>query len=87
MNQVKEFKYLWDMFASEGKLEHKITRQISAAQTVLQALYRTIVVKMEDRWNKTFPETKFFFRSEKANTVPVGTWSPAGTTSLPRGLF
>ncbi len=45
--QAKEFKYLRVLFTSEGKMEHEMDRWIGAASAVMQALYRTIVVKRE----------------------------------------
>jgi len=42
-----EFKYLWVLFTSEGKVERKIDRRIGAAAAVKQALYRSVLVKRE----------------------------------------
>ena len=45
--QVKEFKYLGVLFASEGTMEREMGRRIGAAGAVLQSLYRTVVTKRE----------------------------------------
>ena len=45
--QVKEFKYLGVLFASEGTMEREIGRRIGAAGAVLRSLYRTVVTKRE----------------------------------------
>ena len=45
--QVKEFKYLGVLFASEGMMEREIGRRIGAAGAVLRSLYRTVVTKRE----------------------------------------
>uniref|UniRef100_A0A8C6PHS8 Reverse transcriptase domain-containing protein n=1 Tax=Nothobranchius furzeri TaxID=105023 RepID=A0A8C6PHS8_NOTFU len=45
--QVVEFKYLWVLFTSEGKLEREIDRRIGAASAVMQVLYRSAVMKRE----------------------------------------
>ncbi|KAK7889103.1 hypothetical protein WMY93_024663 [Mugilogobius chulae] len=44
--QVEEFKYLGVLFTSEGRMEREIDRRIGAA-SVMQSLYRTVVVKKE----------------------------------------
>jgi len=44
--QVKEFKYLGVLFTSEAKMKWVIDRRIGAS-AVMQALYRSIVVKRE----------------------------------------
>ena len=43
--QGKEFKYLGVLLMSEGKMEREMDRQIGAALALLQALYRSVVVK------------------------------------------
>ena len=45
--QMKEFKYLGVLFASEGTMEREIGRRIGAAGAVLRSLYRTVVTKRE----------------------------------------
>ncbi|KAI3366505.1 hypothetical protein L3Q82_000635 [Scortum barcoo] len=45
--QMEEFKYLGVLFTSEGKMEREIDRRIGAASTVMQSVYRTVVVKKE----------------------------------------
>ncbi|XP_054588462.2 uncharacterized protein [Nothobranchius furzeri] len=45
--QVEEFKYLSFLFSSEGKMERKIDRRIGAVFALMQALYRSVVVKRE----------------------------------------
>lgn len=35
------------LFTSEGKMEHEIDRWIGAASAVMQALYKTVMVKKE----------------------------------------
>ena len=45
--QVEEFKYLWVLFTSEGRMEHEIDGRICAASAVLRALHRPVVVKKE----------------------------------------
>ena len=45
--QVKKFKYLGVLFASEGKMELEVGRRIRAAGAVLHSLYCTIVMKIE----------------------------------------
>ncbi|KAK0137077.1 hypothetical protein N1851_026739 [Merluccius polli] len=45
--QVKEFKYLWILFTSEGKMEREMDRRIGAASAVMRAMYRTVVMKRE----------------------------------------
>uniref|UniRef100_A0A8D3C086 Reverse transcriptase domain-containing protein n=1 Tax=Scophthalmus maximus TaxID=52904 RepID=A0A8D3C086_SCOMX len=45
--QVKEFKYLGVLFASEGTMEREIGRRIGAAGVVLHSLCRTVVTKRE----------------------------------------
>ena len=42
---MKEFKYLWVLFVSEGTMEHEICRRIGAVGAVLCSLYRTVVTK------------------------------------------
>jgi len=45
--QAKEFKYLWVLFTSEGKMEEEMDRRIGTASAVMRALYRSVVVKRE----------------------------------------
>ncbi|KAI3375063.1 hypothetical protein L3Q82_021584, partial [Scortum barcoo] len=45
--QMVEFKYLGVLFTSEGKMEREIDRRIGGASTVMQSVYRTVVVKKE----------------------------------------
>ena len=45
--QVEEFKYLGVLFTSGGRTEREIDRRIGAASAVMQALYRSVVVKKE----------------------------------------
>ncbi|KAI3351691.1 hypothetical protein L3Q82_020526, partial [Scortum barcoo] len=45
--QVEEFKYLWVLFMSEGKMQREIDRQIGAASAVMRSVYQTVVVKKE----------------------------------------
>ncbi|KAI3369382.1 hypothetical protein L3Q82_007616 [Scortum barcoo] len=45
--QVEEFKYLRDLFTSEGKIEREIDTQIGAASAIMRSVYRTVVVKKE----------------------------------------
>ena len=47
LQQVKEFKYLGDLFTSEGRMEQEIGRRIGAAGAVLRSLCRTVVMKRE----------------------------------------
>ena len=48
--QVKEFKYLWVLFMSEGMMGHEINRRVLAAGAVLHVLHHTIVTKRELSW-------------------------------------
>ena len=50
--QVKEFKYLGVLFASEGTLEREIGLRIRAAGAVLRSLYRTVVTKRAEPQGK-----------------------------------
>jgi len=52
--QAKEFKYLWVLYMSEGKMEREMDRHIGAASEVMRALYRCIVVKRELRRSSRF---------------------------------
>ncbi|KAK3537446.1 hypothetical protein QTP70_010415 [Hemibagrus guttatus] len=45
--QVEEFKYLGVLFTSEGRMDRKIDRRISAAAAVMRSMYRSVVVKKE----------------------------------------
>ena len=45
--QVKKFKYLGILFASEGTMEREIGWRIGAVGAVLRLLYRTVVTKKE----------------------------------------
>ena len=45
--QVKEFKYLWVLFTSEGRMEKEVSWRIGGAGAVLQSLYHTVVTKRE----------------------------------------
>ncbi len=45
--QVEEFKYLGVLFTSEGRMEREIVRRIGAASSVMQLMYRSIVVKKQ----------------------------------------
>ena len=45
--QVKEFKYLWVLFTSEGMMGHEIDQRVGAADAVLHALHRMVVTKRE----------------------------------------
>ncbi|TWW56187.1 hypothetical protein D4764_08G0001740 [Takifugu flavidus] len=45
--QVEEFNYLGVLFTSEGKMERKIDRRISAASVVMRTLHGSVVVKRE----------------------------------------
>ncbi|KAK3571553.1 hypothetical protein QTP86_013185 [Hemibagrus guttatus] len=46
--QVEEFKYLWVLFMSEGRMDHEIDRRIGAAvYAVMRSMYRSVVVKKE----------------------------------------
>ena len=47
MPQVKEFKYLWVLFTSEGMMGREIDWRVGAAGAVLHALHRTVVTKRE----------------------------------------
>ena len=47
LSQVKEFKYLWVLFTSEGRTEQEISRRIGAAGAVLQSLCCSVVTKRE----------------------------------------
>ena len=42
---VEEFKYLGDLFTSEGKMERQINRHIGATFTVMRTRHRFVVVK------------------------------------------
>ena len=46
---VEEFKYLWVLFMSEGRMEREIDRRIGAASAVMRTLHGSIVVKRELR--------------------------------------
>ena len=41
---VEEFKYLWVLFTSEGRMERIIDRWIGAAATVMLSLYWSVTV-------------------------------------------
>ncbi|KAK3518675.1 hypothetical protein QTP70_007168 [Hemibagrus guttatus] len=45
--QVEEFKYLRDLFTSEGRMDCEIDRRIGAAAAVMRSMYRSVVVKKE----------------------------------------
>ncbi|KAK3518142.1 hypothetical protein QTP70_033233 [Hemibagrus guttatus] len=45
--QVEEFKYLWVLFMSEGRMDREIDRRIGAAAAVMRSMYRSVVVKKE----------------------------------------
>ncbi|KAK3528570.1 hypothetical protein QTP70_003744 [Hemibagrus guttatus] len=45
--QVEEFKYLWVLFTSEGRMDREIDRWIGAAESVMRSMYRSVVVKKE----------------------------------------
>ncbi|KAK3516227.1 hypothetical protein QTP70_006372 [Hemibagrus guttatus] len=45
--QVEEFKYLWVLFSSEGRMDCEIDRRIGAAAAVMQSMYQSVVVKKE----------------------------------------
>ncbi|KAK3546902.1 hypothetical protein QTP86_003774 [Hemibagrus guttatus] len=45
--QVEEFKYLWVLFTSEGRMDREIDRWIGAAAAVMRSMYRSVVVKKE----------------------------------------
>ncbi|KAK3510880.1 hypothetical protein QTP70_022839, partial [Hemibagrus guttatus] len=45
--QVEEFKYLWVLFTSEGRMDREIDRRIGAAAAVMRSMYRSVVVKKE----------------------------------------
>ena len=45
--QVEEFKYLWVLFTSEGRMEREIDRRIGAASAVMRTLHGSVVVKRE----------------------------------------
>ncbi|KAK3530905.1 hypothetical protein QTP70_005451 [Hemibagrus guttatus] len=45
--QVEEFKYLWVLFTSEGRMDREIDRWIGAAAAVIRSMYRSVVVKKE----------------------------------------
>ncbi|KAK0136587.1 hypothetical protein N1851_027272 [Merluccius polli] len=45
--QVEEFMYLGVLFTSEGMRECEIDRRMGAASAVMQALYRTAMLKRE----------------------------------------
>ena len=47
MPPVKEFKYLWVLFTSEGMMGHEIDQRVGAADAVLHALHRMVVTKRE----------------------------------------
>ena len=42
-----EFKYLWVLFTSKGKMKQEIDRQIGAGSVVTQTLRQSVVVKRE----------------------------------------
>ena len=44
---MEEFKCLGVLFMSEGKMEHEVDSQISAASAIMWALYWIIVMKNE----------------------------------------
>ena len=44
---VKEFKYLWVMFTSEGKMEREMDRRVCVASAVMWRLCHTFVEKKE----------------------------------------
>ncbi|KAK3559185.1 hypothetical protein QTP86_005078 [Hemibagrus guttatus] len=45
--QVEEFKYLGDLFTSEGRMDREIDRRIGAAAAVMRSMYWSVVVKKE----------------------------------------
>ncbi len=47
--QTEEFKYLWVLFTSEGRMKRELDRQIGAASAVMQALHRIILKKKLSR--------------------------------------
>ena len=42
---LKEFKYVWVLYKSDGKMECETERRIGAVLAVMQMLYWTLVVK------------------------------------------
>jgi len=47
VSQETEFKYLWVLFTSEGKMEWEMDRRIGTVSAVIWALYWSIVGKRE----------------------------------------
>ena len=45
--QTEEFKYLWILFMSEGKMEQELNRWIGASLAVMRALCQSVIVKTE----------------------------------------
>jgi len=45
--QVKKFKYMWVVFASDGRLSKETHRWIAKANPVLHELYRSVYTKQE----------------------------------------
>ena len=45
--QVEEFKYLWVLFMSEGKMDREIERQIRVVSGVMWRLKQSVVLKRE----------------------------------------
>ncbi|KAK3528698.1 hypothetical protein QTP70_009961 [Hemibagrus guttatus] len=45
--QVEEFKYLWVLFTSEGRMDCEIDRRIGAVAAVMRSMSRSVVVKKE----------------------------------------
>lgn len=48
--QAREFKYCGILFTSGGKTERELDWEISVASAIMQALYRTVVVRREQSW-------------------------------------
>ena len=47
MPLADEFRYLWVLFMSEGRLEEVIDRQIGAVSAMVQTVYWSVEVKVQ----------------------------------------
>lgn len=55
--QVREFEYLGNLFASDGKMGSEVDRQIGAVSAVMQALYQTMMKREPSKKAKLYQPT------------------------------
>ena len=88
--QVKEFKYLWVLFMSEGMMGHAIDWRVGAVGVVLHALHHTVVTKREltqkaklSIYRSVFVPTLTYGENEIAGTSGRNRFSLQGGWGLP----